>query len=367
MDEPYHGASVALRNLVQRLRTDFAVDVVGPRASGNPAGGPDVSNSLIGIRYLVSSVLGALRFQARQATLPRSERSRLVVAYDVYLAGVSAIWARVTGTPFVYLPLDSDRVVSQGFVKGGYAGGSARRWLRGPNERMALRTADLVVVLSPFMRQELVKDGIPERRVMVVGVKRPAPRRDPVAVAEWRRRLKLEGRTGVIFLGSFRYPPNVQAFQFLREMVRSSFPFRPDGPQFVVAGFDSEGYADVTIPNLTVVGSVSDLDGLLEACDVAVAPMDVQGGTSLKMIDYVLHGLRVVATPEATAGVAASPLIHTVARERFVEGLHAVLDEAGRSPRLDPDPSYLSLYVGSDDLREFVESARRLIDRHAGR
>lgn len=360
-DEPYHGASVHLQRLVERLPETFDVEVVGPRRGRPGTGGTVLASSLLGARYLLSALAGALRFQWREALLGPDRRCQVIVGFDVYLSGVAAFWAKLTGTPFLYCPLDSNEAVSRSFVAGRYQGGRWRTGLRGPNERLALSAASAIFVPSVAMATGLKAQGVPESRVKLLNVKRPLPQRDERRIEQWRTKLGLADRPGVLFLGSFLYPPNVQAFASLRKLVQRAFPPQAGGPLFVVAGVGSEAFTGQALANLKVLGPVEDLDGLLFACHVAVAPMDVQGGTSGKIVDYVLHGLPVVATPQATAGVAPSPLLTTAPLQDFEQALRAVVSSTGLGGPHDPDPTYVQQYVEGDDVREFIDTARGLV------
>jgi hypothetical protein len=154
----------------------------------------------------------------------------------------------------------------------------------------------------------------------------------------------------VVFVGSFEYLPNVQAFRFLCDSLAPEISSRDPRIRIVVAGRGSEGLAGGVPPNVSVVGTVDDLSSLLFACSVGVAPMTIPGGTSMKIVDYVLHGLEVVATPEASRGVDPSPRIHGARLSEFVQRVCEVasrVDRPGATPTHSPppDPFYVKAYT----------------------
>jgi hypothetical protein len=201
-------------------------------------------------------------------------------------------------------------------------------------------------------------------RIRVCTLKRTAPTFDRAAIAGWRERLKIDGRTGAVFVGSFQYAPNVRAFEFLRDEVAPELARRDPGLLLLIAGLDSEPFVGQDRPNLRVLGTVDDLDGLLYTSRIGLAPMDVGGGTSTKIVDYLLHGLSVVSTPEAAGGIEATDLMRLAPRSEFVERLI----ELHRSLRPAPDaieepsrlPEFLRRYLEWDDIDAVALEIRRL-------
>jgi hypothetical protein len=361
----YHGSSILLRAFVERLAKSVPLAVVSPnerhgRASGNDA---PVDPLMTGFRYLVASSLAALREFLRDSARHRGERFRVVVCFDIYLVWLGALWSRLRGVPLVYYAQDSTDEVSRRWRDAGYRGGRLFRLTRLPLERIALADARLVVVPSDSMRSAFESLGVPAARIRVCRLKRSSPTFDAAAVADWRRRLNLDGRLALVFVGSFQYTPNIRAFEFLRDTVAPDLLRRDPALSVIVAGLDSEPFVGTGPPNVKVLGTVADLDGLLFACRIGVAPMDVGGGTSTKIVDYLLHGLHVLATPEAASGIEPTPYVVVARREEFAQGILRLSDQLRSQPAPPPNnggpPEFLRRYLESDDIDALGGELRR--------
>ncbi len=112
-------------------------------------------------------------------------------------------------------------------------------------------------------------------------------------------------RHGLLFVGSFRHPPNVDAVCWLvdeilplvlRElpMVRVSL-VGADAPPSVLALQDR--------PGVDMLGQVADLDTLLDRTRISLAPLRFGAGIKGKINQSLARGLPVVATPGAVEGM----------------------------------------------------------------
>ena len=105
-----------------------------------------------------------------------------------------------------------------------------------------------------------------------------------------------------IFVANFAYEPNRRALTFLLEEV---FPrvweHLPDAQlKLVGAGLDSPPSSD---PRVRALGFVEDLATVYRQSRCALVPLLQGGGSPLKLIEALAHGLPVLATPRAVAGL----------------------------------------------------------------
>jgi len=193
-------------------------------------------------------------------------------------------------------------------------------------------------------------------------LKREMPRYSPENVQGWQTRFKLDTRVGVVFVGSFQYPPNVRAFEYICSKLAPRLSQSEAQAQILVAGLGSEPFAKNLPDNVQVLGTVDDLDGLLYASAVGIAPMDVAGGTSGKVVDFMLHGLTTVATPEAVQGVENSELLHVVPLDHFADMVirlaKAWKADPHRAGPPEADSRYREIYTGSEDLDRIAREIR---------
>jgi glycosyltransferase involved in cell wall biosynthesis len=143
----------------------------------------------------------------------------------------------------------------------------------------------------------------------------------------------------VIFVANFAYEPNRNALRFLLgEVLPRVWSELPDAKLALVGG--GLGDSPSTEPRVEALGFVEDLrDAYARAC-CAVVPLLQGGGTPLKLIEALAHGLPVVATPRAVAGLEVRDGEHCLVADGaapFAEALLRVLrdgaPELGRRGR----------------------------------
>jgi hypothetical protein len=149
----------------------------------------------------------------------------------------------------------------------------------------------------------------------VVDVAAIKPRRDPADPPE------------ALLVADFTYTPNREALEFLVDEVMPRVWQVEPRLRVRVAGRDAPPGWDERVE---VVGFVDELGPLYARATCALAPLLSGGGSPLKFIEGLAHGLPVVATPRAAAGVDAEAGRHYV-EGQGADGFASALVEA-----LDP-------------------------------
>lgn len=359
MEGTFHGGSLHFKAFIERLRGSVPVAVVAPpyiAANEQKRNGDQPGPLLVGFRYLVTSAWVCARFLWSDGRKPRSGSVRAIVAFDIYVVAIAALWSKVRRIPLIYYPQDSNRAISRYWKEAGYRGGWLFHAVRSPLERLGLGRADLILVVSNSMIPEIVSQGVEPGRVRLCPLKRTLPEFRSASVEAWRRKLGLDGKVAVVFVGSFEYAPNVRALRYVSSNLAPRLAREDPRVLILVAGVGSEAYSSAEASNLRILGTVDDLDGLLYASHIGIAPMDVAGGTSGKIVDYILHGLTTLATPEATQGVEAAPSLVVVPLADFATQLlrlsATILEPPPKRSPSAVDGTYVSRYVDSDDIRK---------------
>lgn len=108
-----------------------------------------------------------------------------------------------------------------------------------------------------------------------------------------------EGTDTVIFTGAFRYPPNRHAVRFFMEEIFPLVRQRVPGVKFLAVGNEAShklrGYRGQD--GFEAIDFVPELRPYLAKATVAVAPITVGSGVSLKVLEAFATGTAVVATP----------------------------------------------------------------------
>lgn len=112
-------------------------------------------------------------------------------------------------------------------------------------------------------------------------------------------------RAGLVFVGGFRHPPNVDAVLWFAREVFPSVRERLPGMRFHCIGGDAPAQitALASEPGIVVHGHVPDIAPYMSGARVAVAPLRYGAGVKGKVNLSMAHGQPVVATPCAVEGM----------------------------------------------------------------
>jgi len=161
-------------------------------------------------------------------------------------------------------------------------------------ELALIRDADATLVVSRVERELLGIDA-PGANVHVLSNLHRAAAAGP----SWAL------RDGLLFVGGFRHPPNVDAvLWFVREVFPRVRAARPTIEFHCVGGDVPNEIARLAdVPGVRVHGHVPDLQPLLDAARVSIAPLRYGAGVKGKVNQAMAHGLPVVATTCAVEGM----------------------------------------------------------------
>jgi glycosyltransferase involved in cell wall biosynthesis len=112
-------------------------------------------------------------------------------------------------------------------------------------------------------------------------------------------------RSGVVFVGGFRHPPNVDAvLWFAHEVVPHLRAVRPDIVVHVIGSDAPDAIRNLSDgAGLRVHGHVADLDPFMDGARIAIAPLRYGAGVKGKVNLSMAHGQPVVATSCAVEGM----------------------------------------------------------------
>ncbi len=149
----------------------------------------------------------------------------------------------------------------------------------------------------------------------------------------------MAARHGLIFVGGFRHPPNVDAaLWFADEILPRIHARRPDialslvgsdAPPAILALGEREG--------ITVHGHVPDLEPLIDAHRFSIAPLRYGAGVKGKINQALAHGLPVVATRCAVEGMGLADGVDALVAddaEAFAAAILAAYDDEALWQRL---------------------------------
>ena len=199
-------------------------------------------------------------------------------------------------------------------------------------QRQAERRAAAVVVCS-----ELDARRFGGRRTIVVPNTYPEPDR-PASTRRAERASRADAPPRLLMIANWTTDQNVDAAQHavhdVLPHVRRLLPearLRLVGRGAdLIAGHGSRDGVDV-------VGAVDDVGAELAEASVVVVPMRFGGGTRLKVLEALAHGIPVVSTPLGCEGTRTHDGVHLLVRERpedFAAGVRDVVTDPELGSRL---------------------------------
>jgi glycosyltransferase involved in cell wall biosynthesis len=143
------------------------------------------------------------------------------------------------------------------------------------------------------------------------------------------------------FIGTYSYQPNLQAAEFLVDEVFPQVLREIQTAKLLLAGV---GLPPKTkkrfehVPNVRMLGLVSDSSQFMAACHVLALPVRVRGGVPLKLVEALAHGRAIVAASETVRGVPVVPgrdLLSCDTAQEFASAVVALLRDSSLRERLE--------------------------------
>jgi glycosyltransferase involved in cell wall biosynthesis len=146
------------------------------------------------------------------------------------------------------------------------------------------------------------------------------------------------GNAGVVFVGGFGHPPNVEAALRLGRTIFPAVRERvPAATLELVGGPPPADVLALAGEGVTVTGGVPDAQPYLESAAVVAAPLRLGGGMRVKVLEALAAGKALVATPRALAGLELTPGEHALVGETDAElagAIAALLEDRDRRARM---------------------------------
>ena len=187
-------------------------------------------------------------------------------------------------------------------------------------ELAVMRESDLTLVVSPA-EQAYLRETVPQTRVRILSNIHEIPG-SPNG---------FEQRAGMIFVGGFQHPPNVDAARWL---VTEIWPLihaeLPDARLSIIGSKITDEIRKLSGPGVDILGFVPDLEPHLHGARLALAPLRYGAGIKGKVNSSMSHGQPVIATSAAVEGTGLhhehDVMIADTAREFAAAAVRAYTD-----------------------------------------
>jgi len=253
----------------------------------------------LSVNDAVASLFAASSLNLRSIVADLSRRAGVVIFEHCYMAPLLDIIALVRpDLPVVYSAHNVEESHKRDILREHPLGDDVTAFVRDLERRLVGR-ASLIVCCTDADARHFARTGVPT----IV-----TPNGCVVPDADVLARARAEGRTGVGrarhlvgFLGS-SHGPNVDAAAVILAELAPAFP----EVQFELIGSVCSALASPEPSNVRLHGTVSDAakSRIMAAWDVALNPVESGGGSSLKLPDYLAHGLPTLNTPTGARGFA---------------------------------------------------------------
>ena len=183
-------------------------------------------------------------------------------------------------------------------------------------ERVTMKLSDVVVTVSKKERDFVITEyHIPQHRVSivpnVVRIEKPTKRHGSVEAL--RKKLGLENRIVVSYIGDLRIVQNTDAVEYITRILAQKVWDKRKDVIFLILGKGKEIFAHTRLPKFFFTGFVEDIVTYLEMSDVCIAPLRVGCGVKTKIMEYMIHGKPIVTTSIGAEGL--EPIISNLNQE----------------------------------------------------
>ena len=283
--------SVRMLNLMKILKADgHHVTFVADNLDGDPKYAALLTSA--GVEVLHSKFAGSVRKVLRE----RGQTLDAVIVCRHYIASQYVNTVR-TAAPKAKVIFDT---VDLHFIREereaqllGNAGMARAATLTRAKELAVIAKSDVTLVVSEFEKQLLAQIAPAAQVVVISNIHTPAGAPAP-----------FEARTGILFVGGFRHPPNVDAIKwYVSDVLPHVCRLLPGVVTTVVGSNMPEEIKSLQAEGLLIRGFVEDTLPLLSSARVSIAPLRYGAGVKGKVNEAMNHGIPVVATSCAVEGM----------------------------------------------------------------
>lgn len=283
--------SVRLLNVLRILKADgHHVTFVADNLDGDPKYASMLTS--IGVEVLYGKFAGSVRRVLRE----RGPSLDTIVFCRHYIASQYINVVRSLA-PHAKIAFDT---VDLHFVREereaqllGNAGMKRAAALTRAKELSVIAKSDVTLVVSDFERKLLAKIAPAAQVAVISNIHTPAVSSTP-----------FDARAGILFIGGFRHPPNIDAINwYVRDVLPHVRNLLPDVITTVVGSNMPEEIATLQADGLVIRGFVEDTTPLLATARVSIAPLRYGAGVKGKVNEAMNHGIPVVATTCAVEGM----------------------------------------------------------------
>jgi GT2 family glycosyltransferase/glycosyltransferase involved in cell wall biosynthesis len=207
----------------------------------------------------------------------------------------------------------------------GVAGATARA--KRDEELALIAKADVTVVVS-HVEQEVLRELAPAANVRLISNVHELSK----AVTPWRE------RNGLVFIGGFQHPPNVDGMLwYAREVLPRLRERLPGVRTYVIGSQLTPAIEALASDDLVILGHVPDIEPYFSGCRLSISPLRYGAGVKGKVNLAMSYGLPVVATTPSIEGMhltAGEDVLVADTPEAFADAMRRAYEDEALWERL---------------------------------
>lgn len=141
-------------------------------------------------------------------------------------------------------------------------------------------------------------------------------------------------REGMMFIGGFGHPPNVDAMQWFTKEIYPKIRAKKEIDFYLVGSNPNKEIVDINLPGIHNLGFVSEkaLRELYDKIRMVVIPLRFGAGVKGKVLDALYYNVPMVSTSIGIEGIpdAEKTVVHTDAAEEFAKKVLELYDDSER-------------------------------------
>lgn len=334
-NDPFNGTSVYLNYLLRKISEKFEITYVEPDLI------IPKKNRLNGVtgHYFLGLLKDVYLEQFRWLVkvLKRGSRNSdmntLLLVEDIYSAPIPLFISRVRRFRLIYRAADFGTEYSKSLFGKHKLDTFIYSVIRKIIEKILIKTSSLIICPSRSVRNNIVKK-YPAAGLKVFEF--PYFANNSIQTNVDANDIDIPDSKGkkvnMLFLGDCRYPPNYYAAKYILTQLLPSLEDLKDKFAITIAGPNSDMLRSINNSNVSILGEVEDKESIMRNSHIGLAPLLTPGGLSMKIIDYLVHGLYVIATPEAALGIVPNKQMNVVNFKDFSNAIRsAIINELKNS------------------------------------
>ena len=240
------------------------------------------------VLYVLDKVLTV----TRGLLLARRHSIDLVVCATSHHALPGLVLARILGVRCIWESQGNVKLFAESLEKGWFF--TSMNVLL---ERFIGKRVDALITVSQRDADAYVEMGVPRAKLHIIPISVVLSEIDAEVVRPSEELAAIQETSGsprLLFFGSFKYEPNLDALRFLNESLAPHLEREGVEPEIFVAGRDIPGWT--YHPSIRPLGFVHEIHQLLRLMDLSLVPIRKGVGILTKVLDAMAVGTPVVLT-----------------------------------------------------------------------